>query len=520
MNTVNESDGGLESMQKERILVCYPKEGILKIHLIQAIDQIIKNVYYLSYMQRNAITLASISIAAAFPLIAYAAFSDVSDMDVNAEAITYVQSQGIVNGYPDGTFKADRNINRAEFTKIVIEATNNNITGSNCFPDVTEQWFAKYICTAKTLGAIGGYPDGTFRPEQEVSFVEAAKIIAAAFDTELNIDTDVWYEGYVRSLDSLNAIPTSIHSFGTQITRGEMAEMIFRLHAKQNTKASMTYEGLAGLPYKAKQNTTTKGLSTGYPYTFPITSNWQDKWNFYIDEDPVHTDPEEGVNLLEELDLERVERINKTEGKFPEFLRIHFPKGAGSFFIAHFYGKERAGVVAKALGAMKPTEEVHLRYYVRFPKNFDFSVPGTLPGIGGATLTSEYGAYGSMFNAGVYWTKKGELGVSGNFQEDLGGSRTTETSFSADNEWHVIDISARLNTVPVRRFNGEIIVKYDGKVAFNNGNGGVSFRSRDEDVWDCVNFYATIGTYDTYTVAPKDMYIDLAGFTVSDKPIK
>jgi len=457
---------------------------------------------------------------AAFPLIAFTSFSDVSDTHMNAEAIVYVQSQGIVGGYPDGTFQADRNINRAEFTKIVIEATNNDITGFRCFPDVIEQWFAKYICTAKNLGVIGGYPDGTFKPDQEVSFVEAAKIIAVAFDAELNIESDIWYEGYVRSLAGKNAIPTTINSLDAKITRGEMAEMIFRLHARQNAKASMTYEGLAGLPENSGENKSINTRSADYPYTFPITNNWQDEWNFYIDEDPVHKDPEEGINLLAELDLERVERLEETGGRFSEFLRVHFSKGAGSFFIAHFYGKERAGVVARALGAIKPAEELHLRYYVRFPENFDFSVPGTLPGLGGATLTSEYGAYGSMFNAGVYWTEKGELRVSGSFQEDVGGSRITEASFSADNKWHVIDISARLNTVPVRRFNGQITVKYDGEVVFNNSNGGVSFRSRAKDVWDSLSFYATIGTYDTFTVAPIDMHIDLAGFTVSDKPIK
>lgn len=463
-------------------------------------------------MKKNPTILALISVVIIYPFIAHAAFVDVSNTHVNAEAIAYVQSQGIVGGYPDGTFGASRNINRAEFTKIVIEATSTDISGSQCFPDVSDQWFAKYVCTAKNLGVIGGYPDGTFRPEKEVSFVEASKIIAVAFDTELNVETDIWYEGYVRSLAGINAIPTSVHSFDAKITRGEMAEMIYRLHAKHEDLPSVTYEQLAGLaPIQQPVR------QMGYPFNFPLTPDWIDRWNFYIDEYPVHMEPEEGVNFLTKLDLERVERLEGQEGIFHSFLRVLFPKGAGSNFISHFYDKDRAGVVAVALGQMKPTEEIHMRYYVRFPTDFDFSTEGTLPVIRGATESSEYGAWGSTFYAGIGWTNKGELVIRGSFQDDLSINRKQKQKFLADGEWHKIDISARLNTVPIRRMNGSLTVKYDGEQVYKSDT--ISFRGRAEDKWDSIGLYATIGTMDTFSVAKKDMNVDLAGFTVSDKPI-
>lgn len=50
-------------------------------------------------------------------------FSDVPFNHLNAETIDYVQANGIVSGYPDGTFRPDQTINRAEFVKIITIAT-------------------------------------------------------------------------------------------------------------------------------------------------------------------------------------------------------------------------------------------------------------------------------------------------------------------------------------------------------------------------------------------------------------
>jgi hypothetical protein len=91
------------------------------------------------------------------------------------------------------------------------------------------------------------------KPGNEINFTEAAKIIVNAINKDdsgghgqLDIPSGtVWYEGYVRALASHNAIPTSITSFDQKITRGEMAEMIWRLKTNTTTKESQTYEKLA-----------------------------------------------------------------------------------------------------------------------------------------------------------------------------------------------------------------------------------------------------------------------------------
>jgi len=190
------------------------------------------------------------------PISVIAAFSDVPNSYPYQSAVEYIQQQGIVSGYPDGTFKPDNLINRAEFTKIVMGsvATQENIR--SCmegivlttigFPDVpSNEWFAPYICIAKEGGIIGGYPDGTFKPQKTINFVEAAKIIASAFSLPVTNDPTVWYKGFVVALAKRNAIPLSVFSYDHLLTRGEMAEIIWRLKAGVTNLPSKTYEDLA-----------------------------------------------------------------------------------------------------------------------------------------------------------------------------------------------------------------------------------------------------------------------------------
>ncbi len=175
-------------------------------------------------------------------------FSDVTSDTMYSEAITYLKDNNIVQGYPDGTFAPDSNINRAEFTKILVGAVNDgDITGSNCFPDVQDEWFAPYVCTAKKLGLIDGYPDGTFKPAEPINFAEAAKIIANAFKIQLGEDDpSAWFKKYITALQVEKAIPLSVEYFDEKITRDEMSEIIWRIRADKNDQTSRTYSELNG----------------------------------------------------------------------------------------------------------------------------------------------------------------------------------------------------------------------------------------------------------------------------------
>lgn len=87
----------------------------------------------------------------------------------------------IVKGYSDNSFRPDAAINRAEAIKILLEATDlEEIEGESgkTFPDVKQTaWFAPYVALATMHTIMSGYPDGYFRPEQPITRAEAAKII-------------------------------------------------------------------------------------------------------------------------------------------------------------------------------------------------------------------------------------------------------------------------------------------------------------------------------------------------------
>lgn len=181
-------------------------------------------------------------------------FSDFDQTFANASAIYYLRSKKIVDGYADNSFRPTVAINRAEFTKIVMGAELNAAIIDRCFEtngaqapfrDVgVSQWFSTYVCIAKANGIIGGYPDGTFRPERTITFPEAAKILVQTYHGNVGSDV-IWYKPYVEKLAALGAIPKSIRSFEQEVTRGEMAEMIYRLKEGITNKPSWTYDELA-----------------------------------------------------------------------------------------------------------------------------------------------------------------------------------------------------------------------------------------------------------------------------------
>ncbi|MFA6435640.1 MAG: S-layer homology domain-containing protein [Candidatus Gracilibacteria bacterium] len=173
-------------------------------------------------------------------------FLDVEFVNPNYDAIVYVQTQGIVSGYEDGTFGPSKKINRAEFTKILIGAQFTAQQIETCVPKLSfsdvfgDEWFAPYVCVAGNEGIISGYSDGTFRPSDNVNFAEAAKILVGAFDYEVGTDA-IWYKPFVQALENRGAIPTSLCSFDQSVSRGDMAEMIYRLKENISDKTSMAF---------------------------------------------------------------------------------------------------------------------------------------------------------------------------------------------------------------------------------------------------------------------------------------
>ena len=106
-------------------------------------------------------------------------FSDVSADKWYNNAVSTLSRMGVIGGYADGTFRPDAPISRAEFAKIAVSFTQNNGSAvNNYFTDVkTTDWFAPYVTAAKDAGLIEGYSDGSFKPESKITRAEACAIV-------------------------------------------------------------------------------------------------------------------------------------------------------------------------------------------------------------------------------------------------------------------------------------------------------------------------------------------------------
>jgi len=164
----------------------------------------------------------------------------------NAVAIEFLADYKVINGNPDGTFRPDNGINRAELLKMLFEVIGLSVEepGLQCFPDVAaDAWYAKYVCAAKGKGFIQGYADGTFKPAQNVNKVEALKLFALFLEWDLessqnetifsDTDAGAWYAPYIKYAKMRNIIQYSGDTYGPggPMIRGEVAESIFRTAA-------------------------------------------------------------------------------------------------------------------------------------------------------------------------------------------------------------------------------------------------------------------------------------------------
>ncbi len=155
------------------------------------------------------------------------ALSDVAD-STYATAIEALLSKYIIKGYADNTFRPKNTINRAEFLKILMEAKYPKAAvGSFCFSDVTTDWFAPYVCHAKSLGIVKGYADKSFKPASTINHAEALKMLVETFGFETSEVEGEWYAKYVNSAQANN-----FHlgkSLSAIVTREQMAEMVHRI---------------------------------------------------------------------------------------------------------------------------------------------------------------------------------------------------------------------------------------------------------------------------------------------------
>jgi hypothetical protein len=111
------------------------------------------------------------------PTSAEVTFLDVDTKHPNYSSIMQLVKDGAIKGFPDGTFQPNQLVTRAEFIKIFLRDTLTiKDREKSCFKDVKEEWFSRDICKAKKLSIVKGFSDGSFHPEQNIILAELLKI--------------------------------------------------------------------------------------------------------------------------------------------------------------------------------------------------------------------------------------------------------------------------------------------------------------------------------------------------------
>ncbi|WP_418914228.1 S-layer homology domain-containing protein [Agathobaculum sp.] len=103
--------------------------------------------------------------------------SDVTRGQWFNHAVSTLSSMGIVKGHNDGTFAPNAPITRAEFAAIAARFDDKNTDMSSKFTDIASHWAKNEIGIAANKGWINGYPDGTFRPNQYITRAEAMTLV-------------------------------------------------------------------------------------------------------------------------------------------------------------------------------------------------------------------------------------------------------------------------------------------------------------------------------------------------------
>lgn len=238
---------------------------------------------YSGWARRVAIlTLATIVLCAVTPELQAATFPDVSARHPHSKAIESLVSAGVFRGYPDGTFRPGKTVNRAEALKIIFLGSGIPVDQSTVteFPDAPpDSWFAPFVATARLRTIASGYPDGTFRPEKTVNIVEVLKILLVANGIELtnyttartsyaDVDPTAWYGPFVTYAETFNLLSpdaaNKIHP-DAPLSRAAIAEILYRFRERVARVCPTFFDGADTITTKYFANI---NLATPAPTVF------------------------------------------------------------------------------------------------------------------------------------------------------------------------------------------------------------------------------------------------------------
>lgn len=163
------------------------------------------------------------------------------------ESIEYLVEKEAVQGYADGTFRPNNKLTRAHAAKILAVSLNLPVqeSATSTFRDTTNHWADPYIAAIQTelKNVIKGYPDGNFRPNRPITRAQLTKMMVEAYDLTRDPTTHIYfsdmpdaYAQYIQTLGSLGIVQGPVKGEFRpyeNVTRLQMAAMIHRTEVEE-----------------------------------------------------------------------------------------------------------------------------------------------------------------------------------------------------------------------------------------------------------------------------------------------
>lgn len=193
------------------------------------------------FMNRTFLPLISILfLFFATAPFARADFTDVPRTHSSYTAVAYLQNEGVIGGYPDGTFQPNNVLNRVESLKIILSSINveysGNIFSTGC-PDVPlDAWFAPIVVQAQKMGIMKGNADGTCAPANKVTLAAFIKMLLEANtfnEDRWKKDNDEWFSPYMRFAETTGLIESGLDP-ASDVSRARAAEILYLLSFIRN----------------------------------------------------------------------------------------------------------------------------------------------------------------------------------------------------------------------------------------------------------------------------------------------
>lgn len=206
-------------------------------------------------LSAGVVIVLAVVLAAVAPAQAAAKLKDI-EFCWAEEAVAALVDEGIIAGYPDGTFRPENPVTRAEFAKMVARAFAIRPMGEPRFRDIKDNWATTYITALSEAGVVSGYPDGTFKPERHITRAEMVTMLVRVVKLGDKMDSleqpepafgdvnpDYWAFRPVETANALGILPLHfgvVFEPNVATTRAETAWMVKSLIDLKITEGKLT----------------------------------------------------------------------------------------------------------------------------------------------------------------------------------------------------------------------------------------------------------------------------------------